>query len=1030
MTTLFWNLIQVSFTTSLVLLPALLLCAVLRRRYPARAVCLLWVILSVRLLIPVQNAFPNAPIQVRPQIMQSFETPSTQIEAHSTIHADETVPTLTQAPDIPVQTIMPNISTIQTQRTLTWDEWISVIWLIGAVGMFVWHQIAYYRFRRLVRKTATKEQDTALTAIYERERVQLHLHRYLPLYRTTAADGPMLVGIVRPLLLLPPEGIAIENAPLIFRHELTHYRYGDLLCKWLFLLVKCIHWFNPIVYGLAWQGAQDLEMACDQAVVKGLPVEARKAYGQCILNDAARRARKGELLTTKLTGGGKTMKIRLQALFSAQHKRRGIALLCTAFFAITLVGGCFAVIPQDDAQTQVVESKIRTAAETYLQALVNRDAQALYDILPQEMQKNEDIKDIEQTMRTQTQCVSAYAVYPDAEQMGAYLVKNWSQAPHSSLAAPDTRTVQWMSFVEQEGAYKLNVTGTASALCTLQSTDVQTVRNLDTFEMLYQQLGLPENKSAMLETPDSQVEDLLGLAGGKLEKQSDISFRYTFFNGQSILLQIRTDDSGWKWDRWSVEQAKILPADAQTKQQMEALAERWCDAQVNGLSIAQAQTLLGGQLKQQFDEYITGYADPEQEQPFKIDNLPMGIEPERAEYQLDTDARTVTVYTYGKAQSEQGDALPRAWFHDITQVQKLSFGWEADGLRIVERSTEQAMQYAQDTSFCTTAQDVVKMGMPQQPVEASMLYDLIYYNFPVIGGRYEDSASGKIRYTFSDGSSIDFRYDSGGVGGNFRLLGIEEPQNNKPVITDSQISGMYAAANAWAEGYLHENAMYRYPLMNHNMRQAFAQEQETTYGSHWFWRIGWGSSPDVDKWTITERTKDSLIVVYNLTAGGDIFRYAEKLFFGQENGRIVVTGCEPLCASWDDGDMTRDTFLMLYAPQTENDYSYELFEVNLSSEQVLFWKENDAERYQVMLEPETALCEIISQRKEPTYQIERIGKPFGVSSGQMVDLKIKFETGGEVYVSMMQYDEDYAAKHRSGCQDWFISGIFAQKPQH
>ena len=67
MTTIFWNLIQVSLTTSVVLLPILLLCAVLRRRYPARVVCALWVIFAVRLLVPVQNSFPDAPVQVTPR---------------------------------------------------------------------------------------------------------------------------------------------------------------------------------------------------------------------------------------------------------------------------------------------------------------------------------------------------------------------------------------------------------------------------------------------------------------------------------------------------------------------------------------------------------------------------------------------------------------------------------------------------------------------------------------------------------------------------------------------------------------------------------------------------------------------------------------------------------------------------------------------------------------------------------------------------------------------------------------------------
>ena len=348
MTTIFWNLIQVSLTTSVVLLPILLLCAVLRRRYPARVVCALWVIFAVRLLVPVQNSFPDAPVQV---------TPWTTLVEVRTTHISESVPETSGTEDetvitepqpvierhwVPAGTIV----TAEAQKSIAFDEILAIVWAVGAAVFFAGSMLSYRRFVRRVRRTARDVRDPELLRIYESECERLGLRQRIPLRQTPEADGSMLVGLVHPVLLLPKGGIPLADAPLILRHELTHAKHKDVLCKMVFLLARCVHWFNPVVHLLAWQGAQDLEIACDQSVVHGLDTYVKRQYGQCILNDVARRMYGGTMLTTRLTGGGKAMKIRLQALFSLNKKRRGVALILTAAFALTLVGGCFAVTPK------------------------------------------------------------------------------------------------------------------------------------------------------------------------------------------------------------------------------------------------------------------------------------------------------------------------------------------------------------------------------------------------------------------------------------------------------------------------------------------------------------------------------------------------------------------------------------------------------------------------------------------------------------------------------------------------------------
>lgn len=1013
MTTAFWNILQVSLTTSLVLLPLLLLCAVLRRRYPARIVCALWVIFAVRLLVPVQNAFPDAPVKVTPRTtlveVQAAPDPAESPTLSGQMADEQSDP----AAQIPVvRRWMPAGMTVeQAQKTIAFDKILAGIWGVGAVLALAIALLPYFRFQRQVRRTARDVRDPALLDIYRCERERLGIRRNIPLQQTILADGPMLAGLFRPALLLPKDGIPLEDARLILRHELTHYKHRDLLWKLMFLLARCVHWFNPVAYLLAWQGAQDLEIACDQAVVRGLGADAKRQYGQCILNDVARRLNGGAVLTTRLTGGGKAMKTRLQALFGPNQKKRGISALLVVVFALTLVGGCFAVTPKTG--DSALEAEIRTAAEAYMQAIVDGDAQAVIDALPASVQETQNLEQAESALLLADPHVTAYAVYPDADRLGAYVVKNWSQALYSSLAAPDQHTVQWVQFIREDGVLKVNEMDGVAALCEKQATDLGTVRDLDTFKMLYDDLGLPDVGPAMLDDAAGRIAELLGLAGGRLEQQGETTFHYTFFNGQQISIRTKPVGDGWKFDGWTVVEAGTKPVDAATERQMEALAERWCDAQVNGLTAADAATLFGGSLKALFEEDQAGYADTDPRMLFEIDNLPIGVTPDRATYMADADAGTVTVQVHGTP-SGQGSPAPRAWFSGMTQVQTLSFGWEDGGLRIVDRATDAAMVLDQP-EFCMTAADVLKLGMPEQPVDSTSPEALVYMNFPVAGGRYNVGDDAVI-YEFADGTMIYFQYEPqhNPVEGSdsYRLTGVVEPENNDPQEHLTQFVPVIEAANQWAEGYLRENALFRYPFMSTVLQQQFVQAQEQL-GNHLriFWKIGWGSSPDVTDWMLRDLTEDSVTVVYQLEAGGEQYRYAERLTVGEQDGIPVVTGCDALQATWDDS-LTREQFLQLYPDDVSG------LMVNPDME----YMRERSDKFQT---PEDALRAAICMfYDEETYSVTRVGEQIVVGQGVDQDLKVTFPDGGEVYITMHQFTDE------GGLKLWSVGRIWEGMPDH
>lgn len=1011
MTTIFWNLIQVSLTTSVVLLPILLLCAVLRRRYPARVVCALWVIFAVRLLVPVQNSFPDAPVQV---------TPRTTLVEVQTTQVSESVPETSGTEDEPViaepQPIIERhwvpagaAVTAETQKSIAFDEILALVWAVGAAAFFVGSMLSYRRFVHRVRRTARDVRDLELLRIYESERERLGLRQRIPLRQTPEADGPMLVGLVHPVLLLPKSGIPLADAPLILRHELTHAKHKDVLCKMVFLLARCVHWFNPVVHLLAWQGAQDLEIACDQSVVHGLDTDAKRQYGQCILNDVACRMYGGTMLTTRLTGGGKAMKTRLQALFSPNKKRRGVALILTAAFALTLVGGCFAVTPKG-TENAALEQEIRTTVENYLQAVVDGDVQTLTTVLPKDAFASRTQEEMQKILFEANPHVTAYAVYPDAERVGAYVVKNWSQAPHSSLAAPDQRTVQWMQFIREDGTLKVDVDSVYDT-CTMQPFDKCNVRDLDTFQMLYGDLGLPDTGSAMLDDAAGQIETLLGLTGGRLEKQGETTCHYTFFNGQEISILTRPEGDGWKFDRWTAVQKDAKPVDAETQKLMEALAQRWCDAQVDGLSAEQAKTLLGKDMMAMFNEYIGWYSDIDEQRLMKVYNVP--ILADQAKYTVNDQDSTVTVRVYSDGKDSGDTEQSRSWFNGITQVETLYFGWQEDGLRIMDYTIDQAMILDDPDVICWTADDVIKIGMPEQPMTTTSLEELIYRNFPVAGGRYR-KVDDMIAYDFADGTMIYFQYEREQLEDldRYHLTGVVEPENNEPQEHLTRFVPVIEAANQWAEGYLWENAMFRYPFMSTALQQQFIQQQERM-GNHLriFWKIGWGSSPDVTDWMLRDLTEDSVTVVYQLEAGGELYRYAERLTVGEQDGIPVVTGCDALQATLDDS-LTREQFLQLYPDDVSR--------LMVNPDMEYMWERSD--KFQT---PEDALRAAICMfYDEETYPVTRVGEQIVVGQGVDQDLKVTFPDGGEVYITMHQFTDE------GGLKLWSVGRIWEGMPDH
>ena len=157
------------------------------------------------------------------------------------------------------------------------------------------------------------------------------------LFRCTAIHTPMLLGIIRPVLLLPAQTEDDQTLAWIFRHELTHFRRQDILYKWFAAVVLAIHWFNPLTIWMGRELAMRCEGSCDEQVVKGLGQEERKTYGKTLIALAGQEMAREVPLTTGMSLGKKQLKNRLLGILN-QRRNAAVALVLTLLLMIALCG--------------------------------------------------------------------------------------------------------------------------------------------------------------------------------------------------------------------------------------------------------------------------------------------------------------------------------------------------------------------------------------------------------------------------------------------------------------------------------------------------------------------------------------------------------------------------------------------------------------------------------------------------------------------------------------------------------------------
>ena len=562
------NLMQIGLTVSLAALVPLILRRLMKKRYPARMVCVVWAILALRLLIPVQLTLPQAPVQVMPRtsyVVQSDQTAFRQAGLPVTQTPTRWV-TGTQA-----QTL--SAADTGTVKTVDITDILLTLWLAGVIACVLWQGIGYYRLIRSLKGTSRSVERADLHTILQEQCADLIIDREIPLRVSSAADCPMLAGFIHPTLYLPDERISRTDAAFIFRHELTHYKHGDLWLKLLLLAARCLHWFNPLVHLIARFAQEDIEAACDDAVVRGHDGAYRRAYGETILRSAIAQSQKRKALVSCFGDDKKTLMRRFEGLFDKSVKKRGVALVVMIALLVGSLGCVVAVGEKKPNQT--TEERALMMANTFAQAYVDEDTEAFNKYL---VPNSENLVD---NFTTGAAVYKRYVTKYEPETQTALIVYEY-EYDAARMAAQGMQANGITPGLPYREAQRLYFTGKGdkmliskaiweadSDLTSSTGDDSGLVNSLEHFKLLYENdLGLPDfvsadNKAVIGNSdPVSAAEVLLGIAPAVSQVEgsnqdaapyNDIrKVTFTFQdNSKVVVTMINQFGQGWLPQDWT-----------------------------------------------------------------------------------------------------------------------------------------------------------------------------------------------------------------------------------------------------------------------------------------------------------------------------------------------------------------------------------------------------------------------------------------------------------------------------------------------
>ena len=257
------SLLQMSAAGGVMILVITVLRALAMNRVPKKTFLALWAAALLRLLLPV--SLPSA-LSIYSLLGKTASPAVTELPAPAVpgLQSGQTAAVLPQTGAVPVQTI---------------SVW-SIVWLAGLVLCAGFFAVGYWSCRREFRMSFPVDNDTS------RRWLGAHpLRRKLSIRQSGRVSSPLTFGVLHPVILMPKKTDWSDETALqyVLEHEFVHIRRFDAVSKLLLTAAACTHWFNPLVWVMYVLANRDMELSCDETVVRRFGSGTRVAYANVLI---------------------------------------------------------------------------------------------------------------------------------------------------------------------------------------------------------------------------------------------------------------------------------------------------------------------------------------------------------------------------------------------------------------------------------------------------------------------------------------------------------------------------------------------------------------------------------------------------------------------------------------------------------------------------------------------------------------------------------------------------------------------------
>ena len=363
---------EILLTSSVLILALLALRRLFRRTVSRRMQYALWLLVLVRLLVPVNvgtlaHNVLSAAAPVQTVVEERLDTPVLYVQDGTERRPAQLLPgkesqgePLSPPSDAAQSAPADEYSIVTpTYRTVTLSEALTYVWYAGMAGVGAWFLFTNLRFARALRKARTPYRVEGC--------------RY-PVYLVSALPSPCLFGVLRPAVYLNEKALQSPDAlRFVLAHEQTHARHLDPLWSLLRGVCLTVYWFDPLVWLAAVLSREDCELACDEGTLRALGADERTAYGKTLLAlvPVCDKPQNPLLGATTMTSGKRSLKERITRI--AENRQAKAA----AVFAVVALAALVCAV----SFTGAPDTPPEVTQEWYDAGFTTEDAQACLEFL-------------------------------------------------------------------------------------------------------------------------------------------------------------------------------------------------------------------------------------------------------------------------------------------------------------------------------------------------------------------------------------------------------------------------------------------------------------------------------------------------------------------------------------------------------------------------------------------------------------------------------------------------------------------------